>query len=636
MTTAQSAASAIDRDDLAADAARPRPARGSGPDAGKSGQAPPAAPPAEYEAAVRHWLEWQCGMISGVHRGVVFVMSTARTDLLDSAVFWPEEGGSTSIMRNVAAKALRVGRGIVQKAPETDDLRAEICDYIAYPVVHEGRLAGVVVLAIEIRSEVQRQAVLQLVEWGAVWLENVLGDLRGQNRTAGALALTAIADLASDVPVPLAAHKLCTLLADSLDCSKVVLGLVAGMQVQLVAVSHQLQFDRRRASLARLEAAMEECVDQGQPLSLPIEVASAGSLTHAHARLLEESGQAGVFSVPLEADGEIFGALTLMWDAAKAFDRKAGRLAVEVVRRVAPVLYLRRRESRPLRHRLFGGMNSAAGRLFGAGYLRLKLGVAALLIALGLAVTIQTDYRIAARSMIEGTVQQAVVAPVAGYLLSAGARAGDQVESGQVLAVLDDRELLLERDKWRSEREKHAKEYQEALAGRDRAKISIASARIAQAEAQFKLVEEQLERLQVKAPFSGTLVSGDLSRALGAPVERGQLLFEIVPAGSYRVSLQVDEHDVAGVEAGQVGTLRLTGLPNAAIPLEITQLIPVATAEQGANNYRVEAELKETPDGLRPGMQGVAKVVVARGSLLWSWTHELVARLRLWLWSTGL
>ena len=225
---------------------------------------------------------------------------------------------------------------------------------------------------------------------------------------------------------------------------------------------------------------------------------------------------------------------------------------------------------------------------------------------------------------------------MAGYLAAANARAGDLVEKDQVLAVLDDRELLLERDRQISERDKHTKEYLEALAARDRAKITVTQARVAQADAQLRLAEEQLQRTELRAPFAGTLVSGDLSRAIGAPLERGQLLFELVPSAGYRISLQVDEHDVAALEPGQEGSLRLSGLPDSAIPFTVSRIVPVAAAEQGGNHFRVEAELEDVPSGLRPGMQGVAKVVVGRNSYLWVWTHNLIQRLRLWAWSIGL
>jgi len=108
-----------------------------------------------------------------------------------------------------------------------------------------------------------------------------------------------------------------------------------------------------------------------------------------------------------------------------------------------------------------------------------------------------------------------------------------------------------------------------------------------------------------------------------------------VPLEGYRVNLEVDEHDVAGLEPGQAGSLRLAGLPDEPIQLRVSRIVPIASAEQGSNHFRVEAEVEGAPDGLRPGMQGVAKVVVGRGSLLSVWTDSLVDRLRLWAWSVG-
>ena len=279
-------------------------------------------------------------------------------------------------------------------------------------------------------------------------------------------------------------------------------------------------------------------------------------------------------------------------------------------------LDLKLRERRGWLRRTAQGARRGLKRLFGAGHLKMKL-VALTLSALLLAlVTVETDREIAADSVIEGTVQRSIVAPLAGYLMEAHARAGDRVDAGQLLARIDDQELLLEKGKWQAERDKHSKAYQEALGARDRPEISAARARIAQADAELRLVEDLLTRTALRAPFSGTLVSGDLSRSLGAPLERGQLLFEIVPDDSYRIGLQVDEHDIAGLVPGQAGVVRLAGLPDVPIDLEIERIVPLANADADGNRFRVEAALSGPPDALRPGMQGVAKVVTGRTSLL--------------------
>jgi len=588
-----------------------------------------------FRDGIERWLDWQCRMVVGVYRGTVYVADERDGDGLLATAMWPRSANESAVMAGYAQQSLGVGRSVLHKAADDQDPSGEVRDFVAFPVKVGGRVLGIVTLALEIRSEVQRQAVVQLLEWGSVWLEDTLLGLRTDRREDAQLALQLISTLSDELPLPVSAHRACNLLADTFGCSSVALGMLNGMQVRISALSHQVQFDHRQDSLVRVQAAMEECVDQEELVCVPGTKGTGTALVRAHQRLLELPEAGAACSVPILTEDFAIGALTLIWDTHDAVDSVVTSRVTDIARQFAPVLALKQRESKSLWRRLTTTLRNGSGRLFGAGHLKLKVTTATAVAALVALSTIQTDARIAADSVVEGSIQQAVVAPINGFLLAAGVRAGDQVQKDQVLAAIDDRELVLEKQKWQSERDKHAKEYQEALGTRDRAKLSIASARMAQAEAELKLVAEQLERIRVRAPFSGTLVSGDLSRAIGAPLERGQVLFEIVPNDNYRVSLQVDEHDIANLKTGQVGDLRLTGLPGTPIEFEVSRIVPLATADRDGNRFRVEAKLGQLPTGLRPGMQGVAKVVTGRTSLLHAWTDELVSRLRFWIWSLG-
>jgi multidrug efflux pump subunit AcrA (membrane-fusion protein) len=148
-------------------------------------------------------------------------------------------------------------------------------------------------------------------------------------------------------------------------------------------------------------------------------------------------------------------------------------------------------------------------------------------------------------------------------------------------------------------------------------------------------VDVEIGRSELLAPFGGIVVSGDLSQALGAPVERGQVLFEIAPLDAYRVVLQVDEQQVADVRAGQSGELLLTSLPGEQYPFTVKTVTPVNIAKEGRNLFRVEAPLDLRPDGrLRPGMEGVGKVTVDERRLIWIWTREFSTWLKrkVWAW----
>jgi RND family efflux transporter MFP subunit len=230
-------------------------------------------------------------------------------------------------------------------------------------------------------------------------------------------------------------------------------------------------------------------------------------------------------------------------------------------------------------------------------------------------------------------IQRAVTAPFEGYLDEADIKAGALVEEGQIMARLDDRDLNLERSKWASQLAQHQLENRKAMAEDDTATASIMQQQVLQDEAQLRLLDEQLARTKITAPFSGLVVSGDLSQSLGTPLEKGQVLFEIAPLDSYRVVVQVDETEIAAVLAGQQGELILSAMPGTPLPFRVKTITPVTLAEEGRSYFKVEATLDEQSPRLRPGMEGYGKIFIDRRRLIWIWTHDLITWLRLKMWS---
>ncbi len=155
---------------------------------------------------------------------------------------------------------------------------------------------------------------------------------------------------------------------------------------------------------------------------------------------------------------------------------------------------------------------------------------------------------------------------------------------------------------------------------------------IDQAAAQIKLLDEQLERIKLRSPISGLVVSGDLSQLIGTSVQRGQILFEIAPLDAYRIILDVDEREVRSVEAGRTGELVVSALPNQNLPFVVDKITPIAEARSGRNVFRVEGRLTDNPPQLRPGMEGVGKIEIGRRNLAWIWLHPVIDWMRIWSW----
>ena len=283
----------------------------------------------------------------------------------------------------------------------------------------------------------------------------------------------------------------------------------------------------------------------------------------AHADSARQMGVVAMLSVPVRAQGQTIGVLTLERIAGPAFTQDEASAAASLGVLLGPYWGQQRANERGTLAQLRAATLAGMRELTGPQRPGLKLG--GLLAALLLAVVAlwETDYRV---TVVEGSTQIAAVAPFDGFVSEGLVRAGDTVRRGQPLARLDNRDLLLERSRWLAEREQLLRRYQVAQAQADRAAMGVLAAQVNQAEAQLALAEERLSRTTLVAPFDGVVVSGDLSQQIGSPLQTGQTLFELAPLQGFRVMMQVDDRDIAGLELGQRGELVLSGLPDRQLP----------------------------------------------------------------------
>lgn len=275
-----------------------------------------------------------------------------------------------------------------------------------------------------------------------------------------------------------------------------------------------------------------------------------------------------------------------------------------------------------------------AGQYLGAGSIRLKLLTIGVLAMFSSIMLVPGEFRVSSTAVLEGRVQQAIVAPFDGYVAKAIARAGDLVQKNDIIAELDDHELRLEQMRWLSQKDEFTKQYRTALAGLDHSAVRISQSQIAQADAQLELVASRLERVKLVSPLDGIIISGDLSRLLGIPLERGQLLFEIAPLNEYRLVLNVDEQDIVYVRQGQTGTLTLAAFPRREIPFTVRKVAVLHQQVDVAITFRTEASIESDVIDLRPGMQGVGKINIDKRNYLWIWTRSALdwLRLKMWAW----
>lgn len=258
-------------------------------------------------------------------------------------------------------------------------------------------------------------------------------------------------------------------------------------------------------------------------------------------------------------------------------------------------------------------------------------GVAAVL---GLLAVMPRAAEVAAPMVLQPERAQSVTAPFDGILEASAAQPGDMVRGGVTpLARLQTRELELELAATRARAANDRREATMARAAGQPAQEQIALLAAQRADAQLAMLEHRQRQADIRAPADGVIVAGDLRRSLGQPVGRGQLLFEIALGGPLRAEILVLDEHAPAVQPGQRVRLAPAAEPNGRREAVVERVRPMAELVDGRNVFRVIARLEDTQqEGLRPGMEGWARIETGRTTWLFWLLRDPVRWLRRQFW----
>jgi RND family efflux transporter MFP subunit len=207
---------------------------------------------------------------------------------------------------------------------------------------------------------------------------------------------------------------------------------------------------------------------------------------------------------------------------------------------------------------------------------------------------------------------------VSGAVQTVHVDAGDAVDVGQVLAVLDREPFELNVTSAKASLSRTRAQVEEAKSNYDRerriyaqdpgatttkaverARADYESKRqsVSYAQAQLNLALRDLEKAELRAPFAGIIAVRDVEPF--EEVHRGQSIFELFVEGAMQVAVQIPENTIEDVYVGQPAEIRLPTLDNRVLGGAITE---VSSAAQGANAFPVKATIGASDSRIRPGI----------------------------------
>lgn len=522
---------------------------------------------------------------------------------------------------------------------------------------------GAITLLLDGRSKQALQTTLALVEViaGYVfghWTRQALK--RNRSSTAALeLATRLIAAMNATEGFKGCGLQLVNDLARQLSVDRVALGWIKGpgnvrakgqvgrRYAEVVAMSDTENLDRRMALVQRLEAAMDECLDQDQTILYPPpqaggpggDVVLSQAVTHAHRELASTDARLKAASFPLRvgdpAGERTVGVITIESLADGKMELGTIELLQAAFDLVAPVLWVRYSDDRSIAKRTADWAVKTAAWAVGPRHTVWKgVGVLVMLATLA-AVLVHVPYRIGAPMALQAVERRTVSAPFDATIesITSAAEPGEKVTAGQPLLLLDTRERALSRLEARSQIVQYEKEADEALKKGDQAAAQQSQARAAQAYARIELLNQQIDRSTIVAPIDGVVVAGELKDKVSASIKLGDKLLEVADLSKMQVIARVDDRDIGFIQIGQTGQITPKSDPSKEYDFTVSRIVPLAQAAEGENAFEVRCELTAPlPANYRPGMEGQAKFDGPSKSLAWIATRRVIDTARVWLW----
>ncbi|MBT8149011.1 MAG: GAF domain-containing protein, partial [Gammaproteobacteria bacterium] len=190
------------------------------------------------------WLAWQCKMIAGIIHGSLYFPNEDRLGL-NPVSRWPKEASSELSLSSISRQVLKSKKPLVLPRYKYGPGNQRICDLVACPLLSDGEVIAVVACGISTRSEAQQQAIMQLLQWGSLWLDTLLQQQSVAAKEHGAFVHRLLVLSMSQRSSHAACIETTNQLATHFGCDRVSIGFSDSLQIRLRAISGLAYYDPR-------------------------------------------------------------------------------------------------------------------------------------------------------------------------------------------------------------------------------------------------------------------------------------------------------------------------------------------------------------------------------------------------------
>lgn len=202
---------------------------------------------------------------------------------------------------------------------------------------------------------------------------------------------------------------------------------------------------------------------------------------------------------------------------------------------------------------------------------------------------------------------------------------GDEVKKGELLCALDDRDLQTERSSRLTEIEGARLQLGQAQRNFERTRnlfsamltseeafqdaqtaFELAKNALERSEKSLKLVEDQLSKTRIAAPFDCTILTRPVS--IGQAVSgsggfnSGTEVMTVADLREMIITAHMNQADVIRLKSGQAVDVQVEAVPGLKLKGVVERIAPQATMKNSIKGFSTQIRLKDLDPRVRPGM----------------------------------
>jgi hypothetical protein len=261
-------------------------------------------------------------------------------------------------------------------------------------------------------------------------------------------------------------------------------------------------------------------------------------------------------------------------------------------------------------HRLIGFKDKVAG------WPRAKAitGTALVLFLLGALIFWEIDNKIAGDCEVLPLGRYYARARIDGVLKEFSVKEGQRVEAGDVVAVLDDRDVKKRLREAEARREVTRANMMKFFGLGQVADYAIEELRIKGIEKEIEILLAEFQDTRIFIDGSGIVLTPGprFAERIGKPVAKGEEIIEVGLLDELLLAVAVPEAQIRFIEPGQKVRFLLNSVPEKRFEVTVDSIRQRSEVRPEGNFFIVESKINLPSVSFRPGMKGKAKIYAAK------------------------